>query len=314
MVEKTTQALPYKIDFMGKRGLWVTISAILSLIAVLSLAVRGLNYAVDFTGGTVIEASFKESADLADVRTRLEKAGLKGPMVQNFGSSREVLIRLAPQEGATNKDIKDKVMGAINAGSSNTAEMTRIEFVGPQVGDDLAEGAVLALLMATLGILIYVAWRFEWRFSLGAILATLHDIVMILGIFSLFQWDFDLSVLAAVLAVMGYSLNDTIVVFDRIRENFRKIRRADTVEVVNLSINETLSRTLMTSFLTLLTVVAMAIWGGEVIHNFALALIIGIVVGTYSSIYVASALAVKLGISRADMLEPEREGEAEGRP
>lgn len=314
MVEKTTQALPYKIDFMGKRGLWVTISAILSLIAVLSLAVRGLNYAVDFTGGTVIEASFKESADLADVRTRLEKAGLKGPMVQNFGSSREVLIRLAPQEGATNKDIKDKVMGAINAGSSNTAEMTRIEFVGPQVGDDLAEGAVLALLMATLGILIYVAWRFEWRFSLGAILATLHDIVMILGIFSLFQWDFDLSVLAAVLAVMGYSLNDTIVVFDRIRENFRKIRRADTVEVVNLSINETLSRTLMTSFLTLLTVVAMAIWGGEVIHNFALALIIGIVVGTYSSIYVASALAVKLGISRADMLVPEREGEAEGRP
>ena len=314
MVEKTTQVLPYKIDFMGKRGLWVTISAVLSLIAVLSLAIRGLNYAVDFTGGTVIEASFKESADLADVRTRLEQAGLKGPMVQNFGSSREVLIRLAPQEGATNKDIKDKVMGAVNAGSSNPAEMTRIEFVGPQVGDDLAEGAVLALLMATLGILIYVAWRFEWRFSLGAILATLHDIVMILGIFSLFQWDFDLSVLAAVLAVMGYSLNDTIVVFDRIRENFRKIRRADTVEVVNLSINETLSRTLMTSFLTLLTVVAMAIWGGEVIHNFALALIIGIVVGTYSSIYVASALAVKLGISRADMLVPEREGEAEGRP
>lgn len=314
MVEKTTQALPYKIDFMGKRGLWVTISAVLSLIAVLSLAIRGLNYAVDFTGGTVIEASFKESADLNDVRTRLEQTGFKSPTVQNFGSSRDVLIRLAPQEGANNQEIKDKVMNAINAGASNTAEMTRIEFVGPQVGDDLAEGAVLALLMATLGILIYVAWRFEWRFSLGAVLATLHDIVMILGIFSLLQWDFDLSVLAAVLAVLGYSLNDTVVVFDRIRENFRKIRRADTVEVVNLSINETLSRTLMTSFLTLLTVVAMAIWGGEVIHNFALALIIGIVVGTYSSIYVASSLAVRLGISRADMLVPEREGEAEGRP
>ena len=182
------------------------------------------------------------------------------------------------------------------------------------MGDDLAEGAVLALLLATLGILIYVAWRFEWRFALGAVLATLHDIVMILGIFSLLQWEFDLSVLAAVLAVLGYSLNDTVVVFDRIRENFRKIRRADTVEVVNLSINETLSRTLMTSFLTLLTVVAMAIWGGGVIHNFALALIIGIVVGTYSSIYVASSLAVRLGISRADMLVPEKEGEAEGRP
>lgn len=314
MVEKTTQVLPYKIDFMGKRGLWVTISAVLSLIAVLSLAIRGLNYAVDFTGGTVIEASFKESADLNDVRTRLEQTGFKSPTVQNFGSSRDVLIRLAPQEGANNQEVKDKVMNSINAGASNTAEMTRIEFVGPQVGDDLAEGAVLALLMATLGILIYVAWRFEWRFSLGAVLATLHDIVMILGIFSLLQWDFDLSVLAAVLAVLGYSLNDTVVVFDRIRENFRKIRRADTVEVVNLSINETLSRTLMTSFLTLLTVIAMAIWGGEVIHNFALALIIGIVVGTYSSIYVASALAVKLGISRADMLVPEREGEAEGRP
>lgn len=314
MVEKTTQPLPYKIDFMGKRGLWVTISAVLSLIAVLSLAIRGLNYAVDFTGGTVIEASFKESADLNDVRTRLEQTGFKSPTVQNFGSSKDVLIRLAPQEGANNQEVKDKVMNSINAGASNTAEMTRIEFVGPQVGDDLAEGAVLALLMATLGILIYVAWRFEWRFSLGAVLATLHDIVMILGIFSLLQWDFDLSVLAAVLAVLGYSLNDTVVVFDRIRENFRKIRRADTVEVVNLSINETLSRTLMTSFLTLLTVIAMAIWGGEVIHNFALALIIGIVVGTYSSIYVASALAVKLGISRADMLVPEREGEAEGRP
>jgi preprotein translocase subunit SecF len=314
MVEKTTQALPYKIDFMGKRGLWVTISAILSLIAVLSLAIRGLNYAVDFTGGTVIEASFKESADLNDVRTRLEQAGFKSPTVQNFGSSKDVLIRLAPQEGAGNQEVKDKVMGAINAGASNTAEMKRIEFVGPQVGDDLAEGAVLALIMATIGILIYVAWRFEWRFSLGAVLATLHDIIMILGVFSVFQWEFDLSVLAAVLAILGYSLNDTVVVFDRIRENFRKIRRSDTVEVVNLSINETLSRTLMTSFLTLLTVIAMAIWGGEVIHNFALALIIGIVVGTYSSIYVASALAVKLGISRADMLVPEREGEAEGRP
>lgn len=314
MVEKTTQALPYKIDFMGKRSLWVTISAILSLIAVLSLAIRGLNYAVDFTGGTVIEASFKESADLNDVRTRLEQAGFKSPTVQNFGSSKDVLIRLAPQEGAGNQEVKDKVMGAINAGASNAAEMKRIEFVGPQVGDDLAEGAVLALIMATIGILIYVAWRFEWRFSLGAVLATLHDIVMILGVFSVFQWEFDLSVLAAVLAILGYSLNDTVVVFDRIRENFRKIRRSDTVEVVNLSINETLSRTLMTSFLTLLTVIAMAIWGGEVIHNFALALIIGIVVGTYSSIYVASALAVKLGISRADMLVPEREGEAEGRP
>ncbi|WP_460026892.1 protein translocase subunit SecF [Methyloparacoccus murrellii] len=314
MVERTTPVQPFHIDFMGKRGLWVTISAILSLAAIVSLFARGLNYAVDFTGGTVIEAAFGNPVDLPDLRVRLEKAGFDNPTVQNFGSSKEVLIRLAPQGNVTNQEIRPRVLGAINEGSSNRADINRIEFVGPQVGDDLAEGAILALIMATLGILVYVAWRFEWRFSAGAILATLHDIVMIVGIFALFQWEFDLSVLAAVLAIMGYSLNDTIVVFDRIRENFRKIRRSDTIEVVNLSINETLSRTLMTSFLTLLTVIAMAIWGGDVIHNFALALIIGIVVGTYSSIYVASALAVRLGISRADMLVPEKEGAADGRP
>jgi preprotein translocase subunit SecF len=296
------------------RWLWVGISAVLSLWAIGSLAIKGLNYAVDFTGGTVIEAEFKESADLADIRSRLEKSGLRNPTVQSFGSSRQVLIRLAPEKDITNQEIKNKVMSAINEGAQNQAEMSRIEFVGPQVGDDLAQGAVLALISATIGILIYVAWRFEWRFSLGAILATLHDIVMIVGIFSFFEWEFDLTVLAAVLAIMGYSLNDTIVVFDRIRENFRKLRRMDTIDLVNLSINETLSRTLMTSFLTLLTVLAMAIWGGQVLHNFAVALIIGIVVGTYSSIYVASALAVWLGISRADMLVPEREGADDGRP
>jgi preprotein translocase subunit SecF len=205
-------------------------------------------------------------------------------------------------------------MHAINDDASNQADMTRIEFVGPQVGEDLAEGAVLAMIMATIGILIYVAWRFEWRFSLGAILATLHDIIMIVGFFSLFDWEFDLTVLAAVLAIMGYSLNDTIVVFDRIRENFRKVRRADTIQVVNLSINETLSRTLMTSFLTLLTVLAMALWGGQALHYFSLALIIGIVVGTYSSIYVASALTVWLGISRADMLVSENDSTTDNRP
>lgn len=305
---------PYSIDFMKMRWLWVGISAALSIWAIGSLAIKGLNYAVDFTGGTVIEAEFKESADLSDIRSRLEKSGLRNPTVQSFGSSRQVLIRLAPEKDSTNQEIKEKVMSSLNEGAQNQAEMSRIEFVGPQVGDDLAQGAVLALISATIGILIYVAWRFEWRFSLGAILATLHDIVMIVGIFSFFEWEFDLTVLAAVLAIMGYSLNDTIVVFDRIRENFRKLRRMETLDLVNLSINETLSRTLMTSFLTLLTVVAMAIWGGQVLHHFAVALIIGIVVGTYSSIYVASALAVWLGISRADMLVPEREGADNDRP
>lgn len=205
-------------------------------------------------------------------------------------------------------------MEALRKNPEVQAELHRIEFVGPQVGEDLAESAVVALLLAILGILVYVAWRFEYRFSFGAILATMHDITVILGVFSILQLDFDLSVLAAVLAILGYSLNDTIVVFDRIRENFRKIRRGEVLDVINLSINETLSRTLMTSFLTLLACISMAIWGGEVLRNFALALIVGIAVGTYSSIYVASALAYRLGISRADLLLPEKEGAIDNRP
>lgn len=311
---KTTHSGTFQIDFMGKRRIAVWASAILSLIAVVSLAWQGLNFAIDFTGGTVVEVGFQNPANLEELRLQLEKAGFANPTVQNFGTAKDVLIRLAPQKDVSGADLRSKVMAALNVNPANTAELNRIEFVGPQVGEDLAEGAVIALLLATLGILIYVAWRFEYRFSLGAILATLHDIIMILGIFSLWQLDFDLSVLAAVLAIMGYSLNDTIVVFDRIRENFRKIRRAETIDVINISINETLSRTLMTSFLTLLTVAAMAIWGGEIIRNFAIALIIGIVVGTYSSIYVASALAFRLGISRADLLLPEKEGALDDRP
>jgi preprotein translocase subunit SecF len=311
---KTTILGTSQIDFMGKRHIAVWASAILSLIAIVSLFWQGLNFAIDFTGGTVVEVGFQNPVKLEEIRTDLEKAGFANPTVQNFGTSKDVLIRLAPQKDVSNIDLKSKVMAALNTNSANQAELHRIEFVGPQVGEDLAEGAVIALLLATLGILIYLAWRFEYRFSLGAILATLHDIIMILGVFSVLQLDFDLSVLAAVLAIMGYSLNDTIVVFDRIRENFRKIRRAETIDVINISINETLSRTLMTSFLTLLTVIAMAIWGGEIIRNFAIALIIGIVVGTYSSIYVASALAFRLGISRADLLLPEKEGAADSRP
>lgn len=205
-------------------------------------------------------------------------------------------------------------MGILNKDPSNQAELHRIEFVGPQVGDDLLEASGNALLWASILILVYVALRFEYRFALGAILATLHDVVMILGFFSVLQLEFDLSVLAAVLTIMGYSLNDTIVVFDRIRENFRKLRRGDVIEVMNISINETLSRTLMTSFLTFLSVLAMAMFGGQIIHNFALALIVGIIVGTYSSIYVASALALKLGVSRADLLQPEKDGVVDNRP
>jgi preprotein translocase subunit SecF len=315
-ITKTSQAPNrlYKIDFLGIRHITVWVSAILSLAAIASLAYQGLNLAIDFTGGTVIEAGFDQSADLNHIRQQLAESGFSNPTVQNFGAAKDVLIRLAPQAELNGADLKSRVSGILNSEPGVHAELHRVEFVGPQVGADLMEDSSLALLLATIGILIYVALRFEYRFSLGAILATLHDVVMILGVFSVFRMDFDLSVLAAVLAVMGYSLNDTIVVFDRIRENFRKLRRGEVAEVMNISINETLSRTLMTSFLTFLTVLAMALFGGEIIHNFAIALIIGIGVGTYSSIYVASALALKLGVSRQDLMPPEKEGPADNRP
>lgn len=311
---ETTSSLTYKIDFMSKRRIAVVLSALLSLGSIISLAWQGLSFAIDFTGGTIIEVAYPHPVNVQEVREQLEKAGFASPTAQHFGTSSDVLIRLAPVEGMTNTDLKSKIARALNPTPETGAEVSRVEFVGPQVGEDLAQGAVIAMLLATVGILIYVAWRFEYRFALGAILATLHDVTMILGFFSILRLDFDLSVLAAVLAIMGYSLNDTIVVFDRIRENFRKVRRADPMQVINVSINETLSRTLMTSFLTFLTVLAMAIWGGEILHNFALALIVGIVVGTYSSIYVASALAYALGVSRADLLLPEKEGTADNRP
>lgn len=309
-----TNTRGYAIDFMRWRVPAVVLSAVVSLASIIALGWQGLNFAIDFTGGTIVEVGYQEPANLEEVRQQLKEAGFANPIVQHFGTSKEVLIRLAPQAAITSTDLRTRVMEALRKNPEVQAELHRIEFVGPQVGEDLAESAVVALLLAILGILVYVAWRFEYRFSFGAILATMHDITVILGVFSILQLDFDLSVLAAVLAILGYSLNDTIVVFDRIRENFRKIRRGEVLDVINLSINETLSRTLMTSFLTLLACISMAIWGGEVLRNFALALIVGIVVGTYSSIYVASALAYRLGISRADLLLPEKEGAIDNRP
>lgn len=309
---KDTTPKPYAIDFLGKRKIAVGLSVVLSLWAIISLATQGLNFAIDFTGGTLAEARYSNIANLVDIRHQLEGSGFHNPSVQNFGTSHDVLIRLEPQPG--NADIKGTLLSALKVADGENVTITRIEMVGPQVGEDMAESSILALVLASLSILVYVAWRFEYRFSLGAILATLHDVIMILGIFAFFQMEFDLSVLAAVLAIMGYSLNDTIVVFDRIRENFRKYRKGEVVDIMNISINETLSRTLMTSFLTFLTVLAMAIWGGEIIHNFAVALIIGIVIGTYSSIYVASALALRLGVSRADLLLPDKEALQDDRP
>ena len=315
MSANTVTQRHYAIDFMKWRGIAVVASLALSVIAIGSLGIRGLNFAVDFTGGTVIEAGYQHPADLNAIRSELEAVGFSNPTVQNFGTTKDVLIRLAPiKQGENGMELRAQVMEALNKNLEDRPDIKRVEFVGPQVGDDLVEGSLIALLASTIFILIYVAWRFEYRFALGASLATLHDITMIVGLFSVFQLDFDLTVLAAVLTIMGYSLNDTIVVFDRVRENFRKIRRADTLDIINQSINETLSRTLMTSFLTFLTAMAMAIWGGEVLRNFGIALVIGIFVGTYSSIYVATALAYKLGVSRADLLVPEKEGADDGRP
>jgi preprotein translocase subunit SecF len=292
-------------DFMSKRTVAVVFSAVLLLIAIGSLATRGLNFGLDFTGGTLIELGYAQSVDLNAVRTTLDETGFPEAVVQHFGTARDILIRIAPREGQSNADISSTILNALRAGGE--VDMRRVEFVGPQVGDELANDGALAMVYALIAILIYVGFRFEYRLAIGSVMALLHDVMITLGFFSLFQLEFDLTVLAALLAVIGYSLNDTIVVFDRIRENFRKMRKGSSVEVVNTSLNQTLSRTLMTSTTTLLVLIALFVVGGELIHGFATALIIGVVVGTYSSIYVASSSALLLGISKADLMPVQKE-------
>ncbi|MEJ2425778.1 MAG: protein translocase subunit SecF [Candidatus Thiodiazotropha sp.] len=294
------------IDFMGRRRLATLFSGILILISLGALIVRGLNFGIDFTGGTLIEVKFPQAVELADVRSALSKGGFNEAVVQHFGTSQEVLIRLAPQENTESAKISDQAYAALK-GIDATADLRRVEFVGPQVGDELTEDGGLALLYSLIGILIYVGLRFEYRFAVGSVVALVHDVIITLGFFSLFQVEFDLPVLAAVLAVIGYSLNDTIVVFDRIRENFRKVRKGETIEIINGSINQTLSRTLITSGTTLLVLGALLLFGGEIIHGFSLALIVGIVVGTYSSIYVASSSVITMGVSRADLMPVKKE-------
>jgi preprotein translocase subunit SecF len=295
-------------DFMSKRKLAVTFSALLILISIGSLATRGLNFGLDFTGGTLIELGYSHPADLTIIRSTLEQSGFPEAVAQHFGTAKDILIRIAPQEGKTNAEISSTVMTALRGVEKADVNMRRVEFVGPQVGDELANDGGLAMLYALICILIYVGFRFEYRLAFGSVIALVHDVIITLGAFSLFQLDFDLTVLAAILAVIGYSLNDTIVVFDRIRENFRKMRKGSSIDIVNTSLNQTLSRTMMTSFTTLLVLFALFAVGGELIHGFATALIIGIVIGTYSSIYVASASALSLGISREDLMPVEKEG------
>ena len=302
-------------DFLGKRNLAFTMSGILILISIVSLSVRGLSFGLDFTGGTLIELGYPQAVDLVEVRKSLENAGFNEAVVQHFGTAQDVLVRLAPKEGVSSADLSDEVIKALQNTANAKIEKRRVEFVGPQVGDELTEDGGLAVLYALICIFIYVFFRFEWRFAFGAVAALFHDVLITLGVFSVLQMDFDLTVLAACLAVIGYSLNDTIVVFDRIRENFRKMRKGTTAEIMNASLNQTLSRTLMTSFTTLLVLIALIFLGGELIRGFAAALIIGIVVGTYSSIYVASTSALMLGVSKADLIAVKKEGaEGESQP
>jgi len=303
-----------QIDFMGRRKIAMLFSTLLILASLGSLFVRGLNFGIDFTGGTIIEVAYPETADLGELRQVLADAGYPDAQVQHFGTSRDVLIRIAPQEGRDRAELSDEVLSALKAADS-AVEKRRVEFVGPQVGEELTEQGGLAMLYALIGILIYVTLRFEYRFSLGAVGALVHDVIITLGVFSLLQVEFDLTVLAALLAVIGYSLNDTIVVFDRIRENFRRMRKGTPEAIMNASINQTLSRTLMTSATTLLVLLALFFIGGEIIHAFALALIVGVFIGTYSSIFVAGSTALALGVSKADLIPVQKEGgEVDDRP
>jgi preprotein translocase subunit SecF len=297
-----------ELDFLGKRKFAMILSAILLIVSIASLAINGLKLGIDFTGGTLVEVGYKQAADLTVLRKTLENSGFDDATVQNFGTTRDVLIRLKPREGVSNAELSTQVLEAVNKNSTEKAQVRRVEFVGPQVGDELAEDGGLALLYSLFGILIYVAWRFEYKFALGSVAALGHDVLITLGFFSLLQLEFDLTVLAAILAVIGYSLNDTIVVYDRIRENFRSLRQDSSQEIMNISLNQTLSRTLMTSVTTALVLIALAILGGEIIHNFAIALLVGVGIGTYSSIFIASPVVLSLGISKEDLMIPVAEG------
>lgn len=293
------------IDFMRWSKFAFVFSLLMIAASIATISTKWFNWGLDFTGGTLIEVSFQDPAPLDDIRSALVESGFDDATVQNFGSAREVMVRLRPRDDVKGETLGNQILESIKEGTGKEVEMRRIEFVGPNVGDELTEAGGLAILISLICILLYVSVRFEWRLASGAVLALAHDVIITLGIFSLLQVEIDLTIIAALLTVVGYSLNDTIVVFDRIRENFRKMRKGEPSEVMNSSITQTLSRTLITSGTTLLVVIALFVKGGANIHGFALALLIGITVGTYSSIYVASALALKLGISR-DHLMPQQ--------
>jgi len=298
------------IKFMKLRIPAMVLSTLLILGSLTSLAVNQLNWGLDFTGGTLIEVGYPEAAKLDEIRLQLNEAGFSDAIVQNFGSSQDVLIRIAPRDGVKAAQIGDQIMASLRADGTDV-DMRRIEFVGPQVGEELTEQGGLAMLTALICILLYVMMRFEWRFALGSVSALAHDVIITLGLFSVLQLEFDLTILAAILAVIGYSLNDTIVVSDRIRENFRKIRKEEPEGIINISLTQTLNRTVITSVTTILVLLALFFKGGALIHGFSTALLFGVVIGTYSSIYISSSVALLLGISKEDLIpEPvEKEGE-----
>lgn len=293
------------IDFMAQRKVGLVVSTVLTVAAILLVAIRGLNFGIDFTGGVLVEVSYAESVPLDQVRGDLTKGGYHGAVVQHFGSASTLLIRLPPTEETNSAQVSSRILEALSTSDGPAPELRRIEFVGPQIGDELTEKGGLALLFAFIGIMIYIAFRFEWKFSVGAIAALIHDAVMVLGFLSAFWIEFDITTLAAILALIGYSNNETIVIFDRIRENLIGQRRATVLEVVNLSVNQTLLRSVITHFTTLLTLSALFFLGGPSVHSFSVALIVGVIVATYSSIYVSTNLAVALGVSREDLLPPQ---------
>jgi preprotein translocase subunit SecF len=299
------------IPFMSYGRLTTAISLVTFILAVIFLATRGLNFGVDFTGGTVMEVNYPKAADLESVRKAVDSIGLKEATVQNFGSSHDVLIRLPVKTGVSVAKLSEEVKTALVAADS-TAEIRRVEAVGAQVGDELYENGGLALFFVSLGIVLYLWLRFEWRFAVAAIIANMHDVVIILGFFAFFQWEFNLTVLAAILAVLGYSVNESVVVFDRVRENFRKMRKASVVQVIDNAITRTMSRTIITHTMTQTMVGSMLLFGGEVLHNFALALTIGILFGIYSSVLVACPIAMWLGVNRANLIGDVEKKEKEG--
>ncbi len=301
------------IPFMSYAGVTSVVSALTFVVAIYFLFAKGLNFSVDFTGGTAMEVGYTQTADLAKIRGTLHAAGYIDVTVQNFGSSHDVLIRLPVRPGVTSAALSEQVIGILHSQDSKAA-LRRVEFVGPQVGQELVNDGGLALILVSIGIMLYLAVRFEWRFAVGAIIATIHDVLIILGCFAFFQWEFSLTVLAAVLAILGYSVNDTVVVFDRIRENFRRMRTGSIAQIIDNAITRTLSRTIMTHVTTQLMVFSMLFFGGEVLFYFALALTIGIVIGTYSSVLVASPIVMWLGISREDLMPTKKETGGDTRP